>query len=273
MARGGVPHLAPTRLVAVRPDTDDARRLVARLRGAALVERRDLVGVHGPLPGSGRSDGEFWEHDGWFLKSRGALVFAADGEAMVALERAHAKKRELGELTPRKAVLALVVRADGKRQVWSIAPRLTTLRERLNAARAAGAWEELRRALVAFAHALGATVGLSLARGLLLDANPANFAVQGGRVRYIDDDVAASQDAHGVEDAFLGRFGEYAGVPDAVWEAYARRFADELRHAAGDDGLRALRLPARLRAAAQLRRGAEPWAERLLARLEQREPG
>jgi hypothetical protein len=52
--------------------------------------------------------------------------------------------------------------------------------------------------------------------------------VQGGRVRYIDDDVAGSRDAIGIEDAFVGRLGEYAGVPAGVWDGHVVRFVREL---------------------------------------------
>jgi hypothetical protein len=97
---------------------------------------------------------------------------------------------------------------------------------------------------------------------------PANFAVQGGRVRYIDDDVARSRDAIGLEDAFTGRFAEYAGVPAEVWDGYAVRFARELALRVSPDDRIRLRLAMRLRAAARLRPASAPHVERVLRALE-----
>jgi hypothetical protein len=110
----------------------------------------------------------------------------------------------------------------------SIAPHLVTLRESIDAAHRAARWDALARVLARFGLALGEALAALLDHGLCLDPSPANFAVQGGRVRYIDDDVARSRDATGIEDAFTGRFGEYAGVPAEVWDGYAARFVREL---------------------------------------------
>jgi hypothetical protein len=93
--------------------------------------------------------------------------------------------------------------------------------------------------------------------------------VQGGRVRYIDDDVARSRDAIGIEDAFAGRFGEYAGVAPEVWDGYVLRFARELALRVSPDERVRLRLAVRLRAAARLRPASAVHVERVLGALEE----
>jgi hypothetical protein len=260
--------LASTRVAAVRPDRVEARTTAERVLTGPLVSREDLVGVHGPRPGSGRADGEFWQADGWFLKSRSIRVYDHLARATTALDNLFAVKCALGELAPRRSIFVVVASQAGAFQLWTIAPRLVTLRERLDAASATASWNEFARALSGFGLALGESLSSSIEGGLCLDPNPANFAVQGGRVRYIDDDVAHSHDALGIEDAFVARFAEYAGAPAAVWVGYEQRFTRELACRVSQRERARLRLAERLRAAATLRRSTEPYVGRVLTALE-----
>ena len=263
-----MPALAALAIEAIRPDDDRARRTAADVLGGPLTSRVDLVGVNGPRAGSGRADGEFWQVGGWFLKSRGACVYADRATALAALDRRFAHKHALGALAPTRSILVVTTSPAGAHQLWTLAPLLVTLRERLDAAATAGRWDEFARVLTGFALALGLALSASLDDGLCLDASPANFAPQGGRIRYIDDDVIDRRDALGVEDAFVARFTEYPSAPAAQWQRYTARFAreGEARTTAADRAR--LRLAERLRAAAVLRRGSGPHVEALLARLE-----
>jgi len=255
-------------VVAVRPVGRRALTVAEEALSGDLVPRADLVGVQGPRPGSGRSDGEFWQGERWFVKSRAGRVFPSAAPALAALDQLYEVKVRLGELAPSGTVLAVTEHDGGHHQLWTIAARLVTLRERLDDARAAERWDDFSRALVGFARGLGEAISASVEHGLGLDPNPGNFAVQGGRLRYIDDDVTATRDALGVEDAFVARFAEYADAPAAVWASYVARFGDELvAHVAADHPLRA-RFGPRVVAAAVLKPAAAPHVERLLARLE-----
>jgi len=262
----GAARLAGAAVVEVDPADEPSRRVVDGLIGARLTVRSDLVGVQGPRAGSGRADGEFWQHDGWFLKCRRSREHDDEPAALAALAELAALKRALGTLTPVRSILAVLREADHRLRLWTIAPTLVTLRERLDGAAAIGAWAALRRSLLAFAHALGVTVRRSVEDGLLLDPNPANFAVQGGRLRYLDDDVGRSHGALGVEDAFVARLTEYPGAPLEILAAYGDRFCDEL--ALTPAAIGELALPARLASAAVLRPGSAPWVDRVRARLE-----
>jgi hypothetical protein len=93
--------------------------------------------------------------------------------------------------------------------------------------------------------------------------------VQGGRVRYIDDDATHRRDAIGIEDAFTGRFGEYAGVPAENRDGSAARFVRELALRVSPDDRVRLRLAARLRAAPRLRPASAVHVERVLGALEE----
>ncbi len=258
--------LAGGRVVDTRPETAEVRALIDAALTRSWRSRAELVGVQGARIGSGRTDGEFWDCEGWFLKSRATRRWVEVGPGREALATLHDRRRRLGPLVPARSALALIAAPDGGCQLWTLAPLLVTLRERLDVAAAAGAWTPFGYALIAFATGLGEAVTASVETGLGLDVNPANFAPQGARLRYLDDDVLATREALGLEDAFVGRFAEYPAAPPAVWEGYVRRTGDEL--VARAPAVLRTRLAARLRAAAILRRQAAAHADRLAARLE-----
>lgn len=259
--------LALLQIVAVRPDRAEEHATAERVLVGPLRRRVDLVGVQPSRPGSGRTDGEFLQDERWFLKSRATRIHRTRPGALAALDRLYADKRALGELAPSRTIL--IVTADGAErfQLWTLAPRLVTLREELDTASAAGAWDSFARSLAAYNAGLSAALTSSLEGGLCLDASPSNFATQWGRLRYIDDDVTARRDALGIEDAFVGRFGEYP-APDPVWDGYIRQFARDIAARVPRAQRSELRLEERLRSAAVLRRGAVPFVARLLAALE-----
>ncbi len=128
-----------------------------------------------------------------------------------------------------------------------------------------------RRELLAFARCLGIAAESACERSLTLDPNPGNFAVQGGRLRYIDDDVTVGRDALGIEDAFLARIAEYPGVPDEIWSQYVERFACEID--ALEDPAFTARLAQRVLFAARLRQGTERWARLFAERARKRGRG
>jgi hypothetical protein len=232
-----------------------------------LQSRSELVGVNGGRVGSGRTDGEFWEYGGWFLKSRSSRRFQDRGEATVAFERLRDLKRRLDDLVPAHSVLALLRTDDGQYQIWTIAPRIETVREWLDRSAATEDRVELTRGLCAFARCLGVGVAVALDAGLSLDLNPGNFAIQGARVRYIDDDIAVRDDAVGVEDAFLARFAEYPDTSDDTWGAYVERFAVEVAAAGPVARVVSLGIPERVAVAAQLWRGTDRWATATAERI------
>jgi hypothetical protein len=256
------------RAVALRPDSPETRAIVDRVLGLRWTSRADLVGVQGARAGSGRSDGEFWQAADWFLKSRSTRRFDDAAAAAAAADRLFDVKRRLGVLAPARSVVAVVAAPGRGWQVWTIAPQLVTLRERLDAAARDARWNEFGYAIAAFAAGLGETIVTSLHAGLGLDANPANFATQGARLRYLDDDVTATRDALGIEDAFAARFAEYPAAPAEVWDGYVRRMAAELLARSSPSVRARLGLARRFVAAATLWRGAAPHVERLLALLE-----
>src|SRR5262245_35620694 len=197
--------LAAMRIVAVRPDRAEDRATAERVLTGPLVDRRDLAALHGSGPERG---GEFWQADGWFLKSRSSRRYDQLDQAMAALDSLCAVKRALGDLSPARSILAVAATPTGAFQLWTIAPQLVTLRERLDATAAAARWDDFAGALAGYDLALGESLSSSVDTGICLDPSPANFATQGGRVRYIDDDVAINRDAPGIEEAFLARFTE-----------------------------------------------------------------
>jgi hypothetical protein len=256
--------LASLRIIAVRPDREHERATATRVLAGPLVERSDLVAVGGPRPGGG----EFWQADGWFLKSRAIRRYDQLEPATTALDSLFAVKRALGELSPARSILAVARTEASAFQLWTIAPQLVTLRERLDATSAAGRWDEFAGALAGYDLALGESLSSSIDAGICLDPSPANFATQCGRVRYIDDDVAANRDALGIEEAFVARFAEYPDAPATVWDAYVWRFVRELTLRLSPRDRSRLQLANRLRAAALRRCAGRPYVDRVLTALE-----
>jgi hypothetical protein len=257
--------LASLRIVAVRPDRGDERATAERVLAGPLVGRRDLVALRGSSPGTG---GEFWQADGWFVKSRAIRKYDQLDHATNALDSLFAVKRALGELSPARSILALAATTAGAFQLWTIAPQLVTLRERLDATSAAARWDDFAGALAGYDLALGESLSSSVDTGICLDPSPTNFATQGGRVRYIDDDVAVNRDALGIEEAFVARFAEYPSAPTTVWDAYVWRFVRELALRLSPRDRSRLQLAERLRAEAVRRCAGRPYVDRVLAALE-----
>lgn len=239
---------AATRVVAVRPDRLDERAVAERVL-------------------AGAASGEVWQADGWFANSRSRRYDHLD-QATAALDSLFAVKRALGELSPARSILAVAATPAGAFQLWTIAPQLVTLRERLDATAAAARWDDFAGALAGYDLALGESLSSSIDTGICLDPSPTNFATQGGRVRYIGDEVAINRDALGLEEAFVARFAEYPAAPAAVWDAYVWRFVRELALRLSPKDRSRLQLTQRLRSAAVLRCAGRPYVDRVLAALE-----
>jgi hypothetical protein len=257
--------MTPLRVVAVRPDRDEERATAERVLAGPLVGRDDLAAMRGRRRAG---TGELWQADGWFLKSRALRKYEQLDQATSALDGLFAVKRALGELSPARSILAVAATATGTYQLWTMAPQLVTLRERLDATSAAGRWDDFAGALAGYDLALGESLSSSIDAGICLDPSPTNFATQGGRVRYIAEDVAANRDALGLEEAFLARFAEYPDAPPTVWDAYVWRFVRELTLRLSPRDRSRLQLADRLRAAALRRCAGRPYVDRVLVALE-----
>src|SRR5262245_3635671 len=95
--------LAALRVVAVRPDRRDGRATAEHVLAGPLVDRRDLA-----HRGAGATHGgEFWQADGWFVKTRSQRRYDQIEPATAALDRLFAVKRALGELSPARSILAV----------------------------------------------------------------------------------------------------------------------------------------------------------------------
>ena len=265
--------LAAMRLVAVRPDRADERATAERVLAGPLVDRRDRALRGTSTAGGGGAGGgagsEFWQADGWVVKSRSPRPYHQLDQATAALDRLFAVKRALGELSPARSILAVTATGGGGEfQLWTIAPPLVTLRERLDATAAAARWDDFAGALAGYDLALGESLSSSIDTGICLDPSPTNFATQGGRVRYVGEEVAINRDALGLEEAFLARFAEYPAAPATVWDAYVWRFVRELALRLSPKDRSRLQLTERLRSAALLRCAGRPYVDRVLAALE-----
>jgi len=257
--------LASLRIMAVRPDREQERATAERVLAGPLVGRDDLAARRGRRPGG---TGELWQGDGWFLKSRALRKYEQLEQATSALDGLFAVKRALGELSPARSILAVAATTSGAYQLWTIAPQLVSLRERLDGTSAASRWDDFAGALAGYDLALGESLSSSIDAGICLDPSPTSFATQGGRVRYIADDVAANRNAAGLEEAFVARFAEYPEAPAAVWDAYVWRFVRELTLRLSPRDRSRLQLADRLRAAALRRCAGRPYVDRVLAALE-----
>ncbi|WP_394841964.1 GTPase domain-containing protein [Pendulispora brunnea] len=194
------------------------RDIVRRaLAGGVCVQRHDLAGQHGLADGSGASDTIILQAGSYCLKTSQRRHFSTFEAARDALVRTARLKRMLGELLPGDTVLCLASDGDNGTWLWTISPWLSTLRSRMLQAD-----DDEDAAIDALRHFAAAAVDamlLASRQSLILDLHPSNFALDGKRVVYVDDDVGIGANHPALGYALIQRIEECAHAPRRV-EAY-----------------------------------------------------
>lgn len=208
--------------------------------------------------GSGSNDLIVFEAWPWCLKTSPRRSYGSLAEAQSKLAQLSRSREALGELALPNT--SFVVKRDehSRYWLWTVAPWVTTLRERAAKCQDRGSERALTAMLVLFAEAALETIALAARRSIVLDLHPSNFGVESGRVRYIDDEVEHGTRHPALSHALLQRVEEYVGFPIAV-HAYVAELERQLPTRFCRSELEAIDLIGSLRDA-RLRSAAAKWA-------------
>ncbi len=190
-------------MVAIEPPGALVEGLLRRLARGSFAERSDLTGGSNLAGGSASAFGRFVELESEFLKASTRRRYAELGEALAAELAAEGRRRRLGIYHPER-VWFLSRGTDGWLWAGSLTPRLPMLREDFN--RPGG---PQGRTWSLYLEALELSLSLAEREGVFLDWNPSNFALEGGRLFYVDDDLLGGRAPALAVQALL-RLREYA---------------------------------------------------------------
>jgi hypothetical protein len=133
--------------------------------------------------------------------------------ALLALVRS---KLWLQAFLASETVLSLSADRKGVHWLWTVTPWLVTLREQMAHADAASDERALGRALGEFAKTAVASLALAVRSGVAMDVHPSNFARDGGRTVYLDDDIRKGNALPAIGYNLLQRVEEYEHRPLAI---------------------------------------------------------
>lgn len=154
--------------------------------------------------------------DGWCLKTSTSRRFDDDDAARMALIELARTKTTLGALPIEGTVLAIGGDAATGYWVWTFAPWRTSLRGAMTGAIAAGDPEALGAVLVQLVGAVTEAFERALRAGQGLDLHPSNFAMDGERLVYLDDEPPPAPPVPNAAHAILQRAGELPAYPAVV---------------------------------------------------------
>lgn len=216
------------------------REILREVAAHAAVLQPNLTGKQGMDDGSGTSDVVIMRAGPWCLKTSSRRRFTEHDLARNSMLQLARRKITLKDLLVPRTVLCLKESRD-EFWLWTVTPWLGTLRGWMSTAVAESDEAALELALSAFADAAVESLCLAVKTGTSLDVHPSNFALHGGRVVYVDDDIWAGSNAPAAGHALLRRVDEYAAFPGAV-RAYAQAVETALLVKLSGDDLRALGL-------------------------------
>lgn len=233
-----------------------------------IKARRDLVGAHGGVDGSGTSDIIVYEAGPWFLKTSFRRRFEDVDVARMALLSMARKKVSLGDMLLPHTVLSLRPDSDGSVWLWTVAPFVATLRHEMVSADKQGDVRELGRALARFAAVAVDAMLMASRNGIVLDVHPSNFARAERGTAYIDDDIEEGRALPLIGALLLRRVQEYEHHPRAI-ETYLEALEEELVSRLVHDDVEQLDLVGEIRDATT-RSAATRQAQTRLAQAAQR---
>jgi hypothetical protein len=195
-------------VLAVQPDGVAPETVAALLEWPVARERPDLTGSANRGGGSGGRLGSFFEVGPRFLKASLHRRFESRHAALALEGRAEARRRQLG-IYHRERIWFLSRGSDAAIWACSLTPTLRSLRDALEAGAGREPPEE---AWALYLAAFRLSFELAEREGVLLDCNPNNFGIDGGRLLYLDDDLAPATGRAPFGHQLLLRLREYAGA-------------------------------------------------------------
>jgi hypothetical protein len=191
------------------------RELLRKLPMSKAVLRPEFVQRQGKVDGSGKADTVLYSAGDYCLKTSTRRRFDKEAVALSQLDGLVRRKNSLGALLPNPTVLMLQPDDSGHLWLWTISAWTPSLRAEMAQAEASHANALLSDCLVRYAQASFAALAL-LDQGVCLDVNPSNFAREGNRIVYIDDDIESLRAMPLLGYAWLKRVDEYAQMPDCT---------------------------------------------------------
>jgi len=194
------------------------RQIFALLVSSSATEWRDLVGVAGPVEGSGKDSSRLLASDGWVLKTNMDLA-VQDEAAVFASTR---KAVEIGVRTQiwhHEKTWAYFLFENS----WfplSATPEMTTLRRVASEDERLAAWTKM----------LIMAVDTALAHDIGMDLNPANFGQikDDKRLYYLDDEWYPKLSYAELAAATVARIPEEPGIDAEKWESWGAVLAKSL---------------------------------------------
>lgn len=184
------------------------------LEGPGMVDRSERVFIY--------------EAGTWCLKTSPRRCYPTLEQARDALVLLARNKMALRSMLVENTVLTLRSEATGSQWLWTISPWLTTLGRTMLLAKRDRDTGALEQALMDYARAVLEALKLAVRQHVQLDVHPSNFAKEGSKVVYIDDDIFSGERPPRVGHALLGSLEDFCEFPDAL-DAYASRLLSGLK--------------------------------------------
>ncbi len=185
------------------------RQLLRSLSFDDAIHRVDLSGNLGTQDGSGRSDTYIFQVGGYCVKTSERRRRESFDKGKSMMIEAARNKVMLGSLTPAGTVISLHQSQTKQFWLWTTTPWLPTLRSLMKSAVEESSKNKLTSALDHYATSIVLSAKLAARDGIILDVHPSNFALEEGRLRYIDDDVTLGSQIPTLGYSLLKRVEEY----------------------------------------------------------------
>lgn len=179
----------------------------------------------------GAAEGLLLQAGPFSLRTSAGRRYPEADEARNALLRLARNKLLLGPLLPRDTVVSLAFDGqDGAAWLWTITPRVTTLRDLMADAERSRDECRLATALVAYVEAVWRTLEIAVHRGFAPRFEPDCFGLQADGLCYLDDDIDPDRRPTGAARALLARIGEF-GSWEKAQEIFAGAVEEQLERA------------------------------------------
>ena len=225
-ARRAHPFVPATRehVVGVVPYHVPPDDVLSILGAAELGLRTDLVGGSNRTGGSAGALGRFAEIGGWFFKTSAHRCFEQQSRALRDELAREELRQGLGIYSPARIWFASLG-TDARVWCCSLTPTLPVLRDVWNATSPEADLTCWQLYLAAFE----VSFECAATGAILLDCNPNNFALDGEKLRYIDDDLGVDGGRAPFGHQALLRLREYESSPLPSRQTFLDGFAALVR--------------------------------------------
>jgi len=185
---------------------------ILRMLWTEHATRRNTV--YGRRDGDRFSGAIVYQAANWCLKTSITRCFADIAEAREAFVTLVHRKQLLGDLRAPNTVLSLQTDFNGYTWVWTVTPWFATLHSLLEFTREQGDSEARTVLFNTYARAVATAVELAAKHNIVLDLHPSNFAVDSGRLLYLDDDIRDGTRLGSLQTALIETIRPYGAMEE-----------------------------------------------------------